>query len=128
MKLTFSWQQQIGNLQPVCESDTLSSDGVSLLSCLLTDTGGLPYRSTLPWIEEGLLRIGAIKRGEAESLGWGREDWGVLLRRDSAKIYSLHDETYADVMPLEPFEAALRTWRDFLQTPPDANATRTVLL
>ena len=128
MKLTFSWYEQFGTLEPKCESDTRNHDGVSLVCCLLSDTGGLPYLSSLPWIEEGLRRIDAVKRGEAESLRWGREDWGAWLRRDGARIYSLHEEEYGNVMPLETFEAALRAWKDFLQTPPDANTTKTVLL
>jgi hypothetical protein len=128
MRLTFSWQEQFGELEPVCESDTFNHDGVSLVSCLLMDTGGLPYLSTLPWIDEGLRLIEAVKCAEAESLEWGREDWGASLRCDGAKIYSLHDEDYADVMPLEPFEAALRAWKDFLQTPPNAKTTRTIFV
>lgn len=126
MRLTFSWHEQFGKLEPVCESDSFNQDGISLVSCLLSDTGGLPYISTLPWIDEGLRRIDAVKRAEAESLRWGREDWGALLSRDGAKIYSLHDEDYADVMPLQPFEAALRAWKDFLQTSPDPNTTRII--
>jgi hypothetical protein len=128
MKLTFSWREQFGKLEPVCESDTLNDNGVSNVSCLLGDTGGLPYLSTLSWLDEGVRRIEAIKRREAESLRWGREDWGALLCRDCAKIYSLHVEDYADVIPLDALESALRAWRDFLETPPDANTTRTVVV
>ncbi len=126
MKLRFSWHKQFDKLEPVCESDTLNHDGVSLVSCLLADTGGLPYLSTLPWIDEGLRRIDAVKRGEAESLRWGREDWGTLLRRDGARIYSLHDEEYADVMPLDALEAALRAWMEFIRLPSASQASVTI--
>jgi hypothetical protein len=126
MKLTFSWHEQFGKLEPACDSDTVNHDGVSHVCCLLSDTGGLPYLSTLPWIEEGLRRIDTVKRGEAESLRWGREDWGALLHRDGARIYSLHDDDYADVMPLVAFEAALRAWIEFIRLPPDSKATMTI--
>jgi hypothetical protein len=124
MKLRFFWKEQFGKLEPACESDAADS----LLPCLLTDTGGLPYLSTLPWIDEGLLRIETVTRGDVESLLWGREDWGAELRRDSVRIYSLSDDSFREDMLLEPLQAALRAWRDFLQTPPDATATRTVLV
>lgn len=126
MKLTFSWREQFERLEPACTSDVLDRDGMSLVSCLLTDTGGLPYLSTLPWLEEGLRQSEAVRCGEAESLRWGREDWGAVLRRDGVTLYSLHVEDFASVLPLDAFEAALRAWIEFVQTAPDREATRIV--
>jgi hypothetical protein len=126
MKLTFSWRERFERLEPACTSDVLDRDGVSLVSSLLTDTGGLPYLSTLSWLDEGLRQSEAVRCGEAESLRWGREAWGAVLRRDGATLYSLHVEDFAVVMPLDAFEAALRAWIEFIRIAPDRDTTRVV--
>jgi hypothetical protein len=128
MKLRFYWWRPFDALEPSCRSDRVNHEGVSILSCLLSDSGGLRYLDTLPWLEEGLRRIRAVKLGEAESLEWGRETWGAKLGRDHATLHSLHDDDYADTIGLDALESALRAWIDFLQTPLDANASTTVVV
>jgi len=130
MKLRSSWREWSGRLEPTCETDTVFRDGDSLLSCLLMDTGGLPYGDLemIAWFEEGQRRIRAVKLGEAESLTWGREDWGFAVSRDRAEIYSLHEEDHAELISVDALERALRAWIDFMQTPPGANATRTIVV
>ena len=128
MEIRFGWRESFGELVPDCACDTLNRDGVSLLCSLLGDSGGGRYLDALPWLEEGLRRIEAVKRGEAASLDWARDAWAALLSRDRATIYSLYDEKYAEAMSLHAFEKALRAWTDFIQTPPNANATRTIVL
>src|SRR5262245_21820129 len=104
MKLRFYWGEQFDQLEPACESDALNRDGVSALSSLLMDTGGLPYPDTLSWLEDGLRRLDTVKRGEVESVRWGREDWGACFIRDRVKVYSIHDESYAEVLSVDAFE------------------------
>ena len=93
MKLRFFWHESFGKLEPSCESDAPFRDGECLLCTLLTDTGGLAFLGTLPWLEEGLQRLAAVQRGEAESLRWGREDWEARFDRDRVEIHSLHEES-----------------------------------
>lgn len=128
MKLRFYWSEQFGRLEPACESDALNYEGVSPLSSLLTDTGGLPYLSSLPWLDEGLRRLDTVKLGEAQSLGWAREDWGATFFRDRVNIYSLHDESYAEDLSSDAFETTLRAWIEFIQSAPDAKAERTLVV
>jgi hypothetical protein len=128
MKLKFGWREISDNPRPTSEYDRVNKDGVSLLSNLLMDHGGGDYIHSLPWIEKGLRLVETVRRGEAESLEWARDAWAVLLRKDGATIYSLYDENYTEVTDLDAFESALRAWRDFLQTPPDANTTKTVVV
>ena len=118
----------MGRPEPVCESDALNRDGVSVLSSLLTDTVGLPYLSTLPWLDEGLRRLDTVKRGEAQSVRWAREDWAACFIHDRAEVYSLHDESYSEVLSLDAFEVALRAWIDFIHSPPDANTESTLVV
>ncbi|MFZ0747351.1 MAG: hypothetical protein WAM85_23305, partial [Terracidiphilus sp.] len=113
-------------LVPACESDTLNLDSISPLSCLLTDSGGGCYLDALPWLEEGLRRIAASKLGVAKLVDWARDTWAAQMSEDHVKIYSLHDEEYAETIGLDAFEKALRAWTEFIQTPPDAKASRTI--
>jgi hypothetical protein len=128
MEINFRWRESFGKLEPACESDATNSDGVSLLCSLAVDHGGGDYRNALPWLEEGLKNIDAVKRGEVASLEWARDAWSVRLSKERATIYSLYDEKYVQVMSLDAFEKVLRAWTEFVQTPPDASATRTIVV
>lgn len=54
MKITFSWEKWDNRIQPTCTSDILNKDNVSIISCLLTDDGGVPFLHSLSWIDEGI--------------------------------------------------------------------------
>ena len=124
MRLELGWRATSDNLRPT----SVDKDGVSLLSNFLMDHGGGDYLHSLPWIDECLRHVETVKRGEAKSLESARDAWAVLLRADGARIYSLFDETYSELIHLDAFESALRAWRDFLQTPPDVHTTRIVVV
>ena len=126
MSLRFYWSEQHGRLEPACESDTVDRDGVSILASLLTDTGGTRYLDTLPWLDEGLRRLDAVKRGELPSARWGREDWGASFTSNRVEVFSLHDESFATVLRVETFERALRMWIEFLRGVPDVENTLVV--
>ena len=119
MNIKFSWKRDGDGYRPVSESDFLNQDGVSLLDCVLMDDGGLSNSETLPWLEEGIKRIKSVASGELESSDWGRETWGVEFRNNKAKIYSLHDEEYFQLLRLDGFLKALQEWTAFLQSKPD---------
>lgn len=60
MKLTFSWKSTAGRWDPLCVSNVVNKDGISLLACLLMDDGGQGHLDAVPWISEGIARIGAV--------------------------------------------------------------------
>ncbi len=126
MRLKFWWGPKFGTLTPDCDSDTPNRDGVSVLCSLLTDSGGGHYLDAVPWLEEGLRHIESVKHGAEKEADWARDAWGARLSHDKATIYSLYQENYAAGMNLDAFETVLRAWLDFVQSPPDANASRTI--
>jgi hypothetical protein len=126
MKITFWWRESFGKLEPACETDVRNQDGVSMLSCLLTDSGGGHYLDAVPWLKEGLRCIESVKRGDKPSVEWARDAWAANISLNHVTIFSLYQEDYAMDMDLDAFEAALRAWIDFIQTPPDANASKSI--
>lgn len=52
INLNFSWQREADRDIPVSRSDFLNQDKISLLDCLLMDSGGLSYAEIIPWLEE----------------------------------------------------------------------------
>src|SRR4051812_30990061 len=118
MNIRFSWERHADGYDPVSESDFRNKAGVSLLDDVLMDSGGLPYSETIPWLNEGIRRIMSVATGESESSDWSRETWGVEFRNNTAKIYSLHDETYFQTLSLDGFSKVLRAWTAFLQSKP----------
>jgi len=123
MNITFSWERETDGYTPVSRSNLLNEDGVSLLDCVLMESGGLPYLETIPWLEEGIRRIKSVAIGELESSDWGRETWGVEFRNNTAKIYSLHDEEYIQILSLDGFSKVLQEWTAFLQSKPEDSET-----
>jgi hypothetical protein len=116
MNIKFSWKRRTDGYHPVSGSNFLNQDGVSLLDCILMDSGGLPYSETIPWLNEGIKRIKSVATGELESSDWSRETWGVEFRNNKAKIYSLHDENYFQILSLDGFSKVLQEWTAFLQS------------
>jgi hypothetical protein len=128
MKITFSWDNSTDTLSPCCTSEVVNSDGISLLSCLLMDDGGLPYLQTVPWIYEGISKIDAVLRGEVDSYRWDREAWGVLITAGEAIIYSLLDEDYFEVISAQEIKSALESWGEFIQSEPTLGDRKVVEL
>ncbi|WP_256233653.1 MULTISPECIES: hypothetical protein [unclassified Pseudomonas] len=114
MKITFFWIDDDGGREPSCRSDILSREGVDMLACLLTDSGGQRQKSTLNWIDEGISRVDLVCGEEVDISEWSRDSWGVELKKGVAKIYSLYDETCFSIMPIEEFKKALLSWREFV--------------
>ena len=126
MKLYLFWERSTNGLSPSCTSNMVNSDGVSPLTCLLTDDGGQKFFDTLPWLNEGLNRIKSIKEAKLNFVDWSRNAWGAELTRANAKIYSLHDEEYFEILDLDSFEIALLTWRNFIQSQPKIGLNQTL--
>lgn len=126
MKISFTWKESFGELMPVCNVDLFNKDDINLLACILMDDGGLPYIQTVSWIEEGISDTDSVIKGITESKDWVRETWGVNLRRDNAKIYSLYDENYFDVIDINLFRRVLVEWKDFIQSEPKQNIKRVI--
>jgi hypothetical protein len=116
MRIEFFWDETGCSREPNCRSDILSHDGVDFLACLFTDHGGHNYQDSIPWLNEGLLRVKAIKCGVVDTLSWSRDGWGVELKAGAAKVYSLYDEDYFIVITVDEFEIALIGWKEFLLT------------
>lgn len=114
MKLIFSWLQDSEFIFPLCASDSSGKGGVSAVSCLLMDDGGQRYLSAIPWIDEGIRRIIAVKNLELEHAYWSREAWGAKIENHHAKIYSLHDESYFEVIGSHELMLILVAWKEFL--------------
>ncbi|GFZ63483.1 hypothetical protein PSE10B_00050 [Pseudomonas amygdali pv. eriobotryae] len=118
MKLHFSWEESAGALSPVCSSNMINRDGVSPLACLLTDDGGQLFLDTVPWLDEGLDRTRSVKEAKVDFIDWSRDAWGAELTKEYVKIYSLHDESYYELITIDSFEAALLAWLDFIKLKP----------
>lgn len=123
INVNFSWKHEADGYTPVSSSYFLNQDGVSLLDCVLMDNGGLCYLETIPWLDEGIKRINSVATGELESSDWNRETWGVEFRKNKAKIYSLHDEEYFQILSIDGLLKALQEWTAFLQSKPDDQKT-----
>jgi len=119
MKIYFSWENTEESLTPSCRSSVVNKDDVDLLSCILMDDGGQHYLQTTSWLDEGLNRVVSIKNKEINFSDWSRETWGAELTREEVKIYSLYDEDYFQILRLDEFEKALKSWRDFLVSNPE---------
>ncbi|MBI1248446.1 hypothetical protein GC197_11490 [bacterium] len=87
------------------------------------DDGGLRIQESIVWLDEGIRRIHAVESGELESSDWDRETWGVALGNNAARIYSLHDEGYFQIVSLKGFLKVLETWRAFVQSNPSDQET-----
>jgi hypothetical protein len=119
MKLTFSWEESTDGLFPTCSQDVINEDGVSPLSCLLTDDGGRNFLDTVSWLTEGMRRVSLVKNANVDFSDWSRDAWGVQLTGEQARVYSLYDDECFEVISLDSFELVLLAWRDFIQLKPD---------
>lgn len=128
MNITFSWRFDFDRYDPICKSDILNDDGISLLDCILMDSGGLRYSETNPWLNAGINKIISVVSGELDSAEWIRETWGVYLKNGEAKIYSLHSEDYFQIISINSFLLVMQEWRGFLLSRPDLSHTRTISL
>ncbi|MCE0917623.1 MULTISPECIES: hypothetical protein [unclassified Pseudomonas] len=116
MEIVFFWSGEGSDREPGCRSDVLGRDGIDFLACLLTDHGGQKYESTIAWLDEGLSRVGLVRSGTIGSCDWSRDSWGVELKGQVAKIYSLCDEGCCFVLSINDFEKALLDWKKFIMT------------
>lgn len=121
MKFELYWEEGEGELLPCCQSDDVNNDGISLVSCLLMDDGGIPYKETIQWIEEGINNVELVCNKTNTSLDWSREAWGASLSSEVTKIYYLHDEGYFFEISTSNFRAILKIWLDFLNSIPSLN-------
>ena len=119
MNVSFSWVQTGDGLSPTCNSDVVNEDGVSPLCSLLTDDGGQRYLDTVPWLDEGMNRINSVRNSGVGKADWSRDAWGVELTNEQAKIYSLQDENYFQIVGIKSFEIALSKWKNFIQLKPE---------
>ncbi|MBN2991035.1 DUF5376 family protein [Pseudomonas cedrina subsp. fulgida] len=125
MKLHFSWERS-ETLSPVCSSNVFNRDGISPLACLLTDDGGQLCLDTVPWLNEGLDRIRAVKEAKVDFMDWSRDAWGAELTKENVKIYSLYDENYVEIITIDSFEIALSTWLNFIKKKPELGVIQEV--
>lgn len=119
MKMIFYWFNEWGSLAPQADSDVKNEDGISLISCLLMDDGGLPYDSVLAFIREGVLRANKVLNGEIDSCRWDREVWGALLSHDNVIVSSFLNEGYEQILNTQSFRQILIAWEHFFQSTPD---------
>lgn len=118
MKISFLWNNLEEVFRPFCTSDVVNDDGISIVSCLLMDDGGLSYTDTISWIDEGLDRITSVLSGKESSMDWSRESWGASITVDCVIVYSLYDEDYSQTLSINNFEKLLVAWKDFLNYGP----------
>lgn len=87
MKIVFLWENNEGRLSPICHSNVINHEGVSILSCLLMDDGGSPFPDTLLWIDEGINMIESVATGKTDHMSWNRESWGAKLTKSEVTIF-----------------------------------------
>ncbi|WLH77709.1 hypothetical protein PSH81_18470 [Pseudomonas sp. FP2335] len=114
MNIRFFMEESAEFSSPRCSTDVERVDGVDLLACLLIDNGGVPFNETIPWLDEGVNRLLAVRRDEKVFTEWARDAWAAHISKDGVKIYSLYDEDFSVTISLGDFEKALRGWKDFL--------------
>lgn len=76
--------------------------------------GGGTFVETIPWLDESLNRLRAVRREDEVSTEWARDAWATHISKSGVKIYSLYDEGFSITISLDDFERALRGWKDFL--------------
>jgi hypothetical protein len=121
MKMTFSWVEVFGRLEPKC-----FTDGARQFANLLVDDGGQPFLETVSWLDEGLRLAALVKGADAEFATWDREAWGAELTKHAVKIHSLDDDACFQVVGLDGFERVLTAWRQFIQSAPDATRSEEI--
>ncbi|MBI6562492.1 hypothetical protein EIG75_26825 [Pseudomonas syringae] len=126
MKLHFSWDESGGALSSSVSSSIVNKDGVSPLACLLTDDGGQLFLDTVPWLDEGVVRIRSVKSSKINFSDWSRDAWGAELTKGQVRIYSLYDENYFELINIDSFERALLAWLNFVQLKPEVGVTQEV--
>ena len=123
MKLEFSWGASPAGPMAICTSDVSDSNGVSPLSCLLMDDGGLDRSTSLAWLREGINRVDAVLAGDTKAhTNWDREAWGAALMESETNVYSLHDEQCAEKLPTSKFRRALAEWVNFVEAGSDRSS------
>ena len=116
MKIKFGWRDTPIGVIAVCDSDVLDSNGLSPISCLLMDDGGLDVPASLAWIREGISRIDNALAGSSElRLTWDREDWGAEFTNFYTTIYSHYDEQVSEKVLTSDFRRVLVDWLKFIE-------------
>jgi hypothetical protein len=80
----------------------------------------------VPWLNEGLDKIRAVKDAKVDGVDWSRDAWAAELTKEAVKIYSLFDESYFELIAINSFEVALLTWLDFIKQKPAAEVIQEV--
>lgn len=128
MKLMFSWALSMGYLSAHCRSDVADDEGNSPLAYILNDAGGERPLETLPWLDEGLKLLRAVKTSKMNIAEWGREAWSAEITKSQVKIYSLYEESIYEVVSIDTFEMALSAWIHFIQTPQVPGSTEEIAI
>ena len=123
MKLKFTWTPGPAGPMAVCTADVLDSNGVSPLSCLLMDDGGIDRAASLVWLREGISRVDIALAGGVKGRGdWDREDWGAAVTQLETNVHSLHDERCSERIATPKFRRALAEWTNFVEAGSNWNA------
>jgi hypothetical protein len=115
MKLQFYWSGIFGSAEPCCKSDRVGKGGIGVLENILMDDGGIGCLASIPWLLEGISRVRLVKSGQWAEADWGRETWGAQIQPREVRLYSLHDDKFAEVIETDKFEIALLEWIKFVQ-------------
>jgi hypothetical protein len=116
MRLKFFW---IDDRSPCCEVTPAGPFGYPILGCILGDDGGLRLSTSIKDLEDGVRRVDAVLQSATPlSLDWDRETWGATIQANKVKLYSLHDENYAEFMATPAFRKALFQWWNFVGAGP----------
>src|SRR5690349_8348629 len=105
MRLSFSWIDgwRDGILWPVCDSDTVRSDGVSPIACLLGDDGGCGMDHLIEWTDEAWEATSSIMKGAENSFVWDCEDFGATIGPRTTRVYSLYVDSCSETMETGSF-------------------------
>jgi hypothetical protein len=128
VKLIYSWEGPPANLSPNCIFDSGGEDAISPLACLLTDDGGRHYLTAVPWLNEGLHGVNLVLCKTVKLFDWSRDAWGAELTEVNAKIYSLYNDNYFELIEINSFQHALSSWLEFIQSEPTAGTCKVIKL
>ena len=114
VEFEFFWIEDRGRKEPYLKTSIKNNNGLDLLTCLLSDDGGLGYKQLAEDVDKGIYEVNLIKEGKSKTFDWALHSWGAVLGPKEVKIYSLYDEDYFFIMEFNDFEKVLKGWRKFM--------------
>lgn len=116
MQLTFSWPTAFRREVPTCTADVQETGGLSPLSRILEDDGGVDRATRIDWIREGIRRVVEAEQSTPNvvSLAWAGEECAAVISSSSTKVRYLLEDGHEETISTASFRLVLEAWLKFL--------------